>query len=425
MAGKTHYGETRMSNSFLTLLAGLSRKQSSALPQRIRRGRFSSFEQSRRPELEMLEERRTPTGTISGHAFVDMTGNGLTTDDTAQAGVSIKVFADTAGTGKLNANDKLVASLSTDANGAYSFNLGAGTYFVAESTPKGFVRTTPTAASYYTVNLGDGQSVGAEDFANFQLVDKNAVTNVSFTIVSANGATKTVTNLRGQTQQGDTVTANFTIAANASATGVVVSFAAYDAPGASFDANTAAQQVMVETATGTFLPGQQGSLTIHVPDNFYQIDFIAGTPIDHLGPAGSNIFYSAQHRLISADNEGTQAEAPGSLAGFITDTTGAGIAGVTVTLTGTNDIGQTVTLTATTDMNGFYNFMNLRAGTYALAATTPTNDTAVSATAGSLGGTADSSNLDIASILLGNGINGTGYDFVLQPAPPSHGGGPA
>jgi hypothetical protein len=378
----------------------------------------SKTRRSSRPRMECLEERCTPTGTITGHAFVDATGNGLSPDDTPQANVSIKVFADAAGTGVLNSTDPVVATGVTGLDGSYSFTLPAAKYIVAESTPAGFIRTAPTPTSYYSVNLGDGQSIAAGDFDNFQLLNSHLVTNVSFTITDPTGATKTVTNLRGQTQQGDTVTANFTIASTA-ASAVVVSFAAYDAPGASFDAATAAQQVLVETATGTFAPGASGSLTIHVPDNFYQIDFIAGAPIDHFGPAGGNVFYSAQKRLISADNEGTQAEAPGSLSGVVQDTSGAALIGALVTLTGTNDLGQSVTLTATTDINGAYNFSNLRAGTYSLTASYQ-SDTLVSSTAGLLNGLPNgtASTTGITGIDLLNGLKDTGFDFVFQ-APPA------
>ena len=48
-------------------------------------------------------------------------------------------------------------------------------------------------------------------------------------------------------------------------------------------------------------------LTVQVPDNFYQIDLVAGAEIDHFGPAGGNVFYSAQSRLLSADNGGSGA----------------------------------------------------------------------------------------------------------------------
>jgi hypothetical protein len=360
-------------NHFQSLLARLNNLSALYRSSGRRRRAGSSCKHSCRPQLESLEDRCTPAGSITGHVFVDTTGNGLTADDVAQAGVRVKLFADSNNDGQFDNGDSRVAVTTTAADGSYAFNnLDAGTYFVAEGVPGGYVRTAPAASTSYTVSLAADQNVSGKDFANFQRLDTSVITNVSFTITHADGTTATVTNLRGQTQQGDTVTANFTIAPGAPPT--VVSFAAYDAPGATFDVSTAALQVLDETATGTFGPGA-GSLTIQVPDNFYQIDFIAGTPITQFGPAGGNIFYSAQGRLISADNGGTQAQVGATLSGIVTDTTtNTGAAGITVTLTGTNDLGQMVTETAVTDSNGNYSFTNLRAGTYTITPTVPPAD---------------------------------------------------
>src|SRR6185295_15466724 len=89
------------------------------------------------------------------------------------------------------------------------------------------------------------------------------------------------------------------------------------APGSSFDPNTANQQTVFEVATGTFGRGRH-SLTVHIPNDNYQIDFVAGAAIDHFGPAGSNIFYSPQCRLMSADNDGGSTAPPsGSISGRV------------------------------------------------------------------------------------------------------------
>jgi len=50
----------------------------------------------------------------------------------------------------------------------------------------------------------------------------------------------------------------------------------------------------------------------------------------------------------------------------------APIAGVTVTLTGTDHLGNPVNLTTTTDVDGYYEFVGLRPGTYTLTETQPT-----------------------------------------------------
>src|ERR1019366_9057012 len=129
------------------------------------------------------------------------------------------------------------------------------------------------------------------------------------------------------------------------------------------DANTASQQMIVDDASGSFGSGMH-SLTVHLPDNFYQVDFICGPAIDKLGPAGSNILYHAQDRFISGDNGGTNTFAPTTLRGIVyndgngtgiyTGANDVGLAGVIVTLTGTNDLNQSVTMTAKTDSTGAY-----------------------------------------------------------------------
>ena len=112
---------------------------------------------------------------------------------------------------------------------------------------------------------------------------------------------KKVTNLRGQVHQGDLVQAFFTVKAGHTDT---LSLVSYTAPEPTFVASQAGQQHIYDLATGTFSTGHY-SLTVHVPKCYFQVDFVCGLAIDHFGPAGSNIFYSAEGRLISADNGGT------------------------------------------------------------------------------------------------------------------------
>src|SRR5205823_2599 len=100
--------------------------------------------------LESLEDRLVPSatanGVISGHALQDQTGNGLSADDPGLAHVQIRLYQDTNHNGKLDRRDALVDTERTAANGSYSFNhLKAGTYFVAEETPDGYVRTAPAS----------------------------------------------------------------------------------------------------------------------------------------------------------------------------------------------------------------------------------------------------------------------------------------
>ncbi|HZT92420.1 MAG TPA: hypothetical protein VFA05_10315 [Gaiellaceae bacterium] len=83
-----------------------------------------------------------------------------------------------------------------------------------------------------------------------------------------------------------------------------VSLVSYEAPGPTYSEDTASQQVLYDSETAPFESGTH-TLTVSVPSCYYQIDFVYGAPIDHLGPAGSNNFYSAQGRLIESLNGGT------------------------------------------------------------------------------------------------------------------------
>ena len=286
-------------------------RPASPRPSHCRTNRF-------RPNLELLGDRIVPVaGSISGQVFQDATGNGLSSDDSAMRGVTVSLYRDCNHDGVLNGSDRLVASTTSNGSGFYVFNnLRADTYFVSERTPAGFVRTAPGLGNYNTVNLADGQRVTGQQFDNYRKPNASAVSNFSFTITSPDGTQRTVTDLRGNTNAGDTVIANFTVTSHCP---VVVTLVSYNAPGSSFDPNTASQQTIFEVASGTFGPGPH-SLTVHIPNDNYQIDFVAGAAIDHFGPAGSNIFYSPQCRLLSADNDGPTSPPPppsGSIGGHV------------------------------------------------------------------------------------------------------------
>lgn len=233
-------------------------------------------------------------GVICGTKFEDETGNGYSPDDTPLAGT--KIYLDANNNGVLNSGEQYTY---TAADGSYHFSgLPKGTYHVREVVPSGFVRTGPTLSDNYTVVVTSGTNSGDNDFVNAEKCDKSILCNITYVI---NGTT-TVSDLRGNTHQGDTVQVNFTVAAGALPHAFTL--VSYTAPGSSFDANTASQQTIFDLDTGTFGPGSH-SLLVTIPNCFYQIDFVCGYAIDHLGPAGSNIFYSAQNRLFSADNGGT------------------------------------------------------------------------------------------------------------------------
>ncbi|MFI5381043.1 MAG: MBG domain-containing protein [Tepidisphaerales bacterium] len=242
------------------------------------------------------------SGSVSGHVYNDVTGNGLSSDDTPMPGVTVKLFRDRNGNRRLDPGDgAAVQTTTTDAKGAYSFsNLTPGsTYVVQEVTPGGYIRTAPVRSETYAVT-GLTSATGL-DFDNFnKACCTNSVKNVSFLV---NGK-RTVSDLHGATHQGDTVTVRFTVTGAAPQR---LSLVTYDAPGPSSHAHEAGPRTVSQLMSSVFTPGPH-SMTVTITTTNHQIDFVCGYAIDRLGPAGSNVDYSAQGRLISADDDGLHAD---------------------------------------------------------------------------------------------------------------------
>jgi hypothetical protein len=242
---------------------------------------------------------------IDGTVYTDITGNGLTSDDTPLSGVVVDLYKNL-DNGVLGPEDGApIATVTTGANGQYSFtNLPPGGYIVAEVVPNNYIETAPTLPDYYVVTAVAGKEITGNNFDNYQECNVTP-TNVSFKLSGGGCATTTVTDLRGATAQGETVTVTFTIPTGSAA--MSFSLVSYNAPDPVFNASDASEQTIYQEDTGVFGPGTH-TLTVTIPNNYYQIDFVCGPAINQLGPAGSNIFYSAQNRLISADNAGLHSD---------------------------------------------------------------------------------------------------------------------
>ena len=119
----------------------------------------------------------------------------------------------------------------------------------------------------------------------------------AYDITRADGSVANdVAQLRGQVDEGDVITATFTVAEGCE--DLELTLATYRAPGPVFDRGTADEQVLFDHGTGTFDAGP-GSLTATVPACFYQADFAFGPVIERFDPE----FYGS--RLIDADNGGS------------------------------------------------------------------------------------------------------------------------
>ena len=248
--------------------------------------------------IEPLERRRLLAATISGNVLRDITGNGLSGDDTGLGGVTVRLYKDLNANGKLDATDGAAISTKTSAagTGAFSFTgLTTGKYLLQDVPSANQVRTWPYLSSTIAVNVTNANGIyNNNKFTNYvKDFNPSDLTNISYTIQS-NGTTKTVTTLAGNVKEGDVVTANFTVKAGKT---VEVSLVSYMGDQPIVPPNLGHQEIS-DLQTGVFGPGQH-SLTVVVPECYFQIDFIGGKAIYPLGPTGSNILYGVQGRLLS------------------------------------------------------------------------------------------------------------------------------
>ena len=294
---------------------------------------------------------------------------------------------------------------------------------------------TGTLPNTATVSAtGDAGQPGEQASATVTVVSSVApccnLTGVTYSVYNpSTGVTTTPTDLSGNTAQGDTVTVTFTVP-----TGVYdqPSLVSYNAPEPFYNADDANLQTVFSSVTQVEGPGQH-TLSITLPQTFYQLDFVCGTVITTLGPSGTNNFYRNQNRYIDGDNAGVNPVGSGilSLSGEVygdlnvdgkLDNNDPGLANVTLTLTGTDAYGNSVSTTTTTNGSGNYTFSGLpfsNSGGYAVSVSPPTGESAGLATVGTVANVADgavaTSPDGVRDIVLGSSSQtaGAGYNFGI------------
>jgi protocatechuate 3,4-dioxygenase beta subunit len=303
-----------------------------------------------------------PGGQIGGTKFEDHCGDGPTSDDAGLGGVTIRLYRDLNANGRVDTTDGApVQTAVTAADGTYAFvGVAPGRYVVKEVVPTGWIRIGPDSKA---VTVSNGSVITSINFYNYQ-IEECEILDITFDI-TRDGVTTRHGWLGGNVKIGDVVTANFTVPAGQTD---MVSLVSYTAPSDNSAQSELAKQVVFDEDSQTFGPGRH-SLTVTIPDTYFQVDLVCGCIIRQYGAPGSNIFYSAQERLFAASRGG-----PGTISGVAfhdlngngrSDTGEAKLAGWTVFIdkNGNNglDAGEPKAVTSTT---GAYRFTGLRAGTY-------------------------------------------------------------
>jgi SdrD B-like domain len=255
-------------------------------------GRSTRVSRELQPVVEGCEKRQLlSTGTISGTVVHDLTGNNFSSDDTPFAGVTVNLTK--AG------SSQVLQSATTASNGTYSFkNLAAGNYLVQQVVPSNHLPTE--ALNGHSVSLKSGAIVANQNFDDFAFLPTPQLSNVSYIVTTPAGKSKTVSTPNGNVQQGDTLEVKFKLAQTEQLTLV-----AYGAPNSNFDASNLQQQVIFDKMSTT--AAGAGTLTVTIPDGYFQVDFVAGPAIDHL-ESNENVLYHAQDRFISGGTGGTQTD---------------------------------------------------------------------------------------------------------------------
>jgi hypothetical protein len=432
-----------------------------------------------RPTLECLEERTLLAGNvISGYIFDDLNGNGLR--DPGEPAIANSPLE------LRNASGTLVGTTSSDAQGAYAFDIDAtvSTALQTQTTTLNFADYRTNSAQTQSVAqfnpaLGalqaveiriDGRVTSLIKIENLDDESTAVTGNVAGSIILSgpgfsintvvdgiSTASQTVAGYDGtsdyagasgvtfgsRTATGSTTrlfatstelapflgtgTLNFSLLAQAASSA---------GGGGNLLANIASQGGGTVTLTYRYLlnrnlrPGNYTIVQKSQPAGFLDGRESQGTTI-LANSIGTDTIRVALASANSTDNNFGEYR-PAALAGFVyNDSNNNGqreaaekvFANITLTLTGLDDTGKKVNVTAKTNNDGFYQFAGLRPGNYTLTQKNhPAKYSPGKTTAGSLGGTATTGK--ISAIAANVGQFGTDYNFAeISIKPPSASGG--
>ena len=183
--------------------------------------------------------------------------------------------------------------------------VSAGTYTVTGTAPAGYAFVTcgltgttitaPGSASQ-TVTVPAGGSTDAKFYIAPTVAPCTSTSSPLqsyFFVITDNGVTTTATVLRGHVHSGDTVTVIYTLGGTCATD--QYSLASYDVPANYYMQGVS--QTIYQHQTNTTGPGTY-SLTVTVPNCYFQVDFVHGPAILTGDPAYGD-------SLIDADNGGT------------------------------------------------------------------------------------------------------------------------
>jgi hypothetical protein len=366
--------------------------------------------------------------TISGIVYVDQNGNGvLDAADTGFAGITLSL------SGTNNLGQSITATVTTAANGTYSFTTDSGgngirpgTYQVTETQPSGYL---PGTTSVGTVNsTADGTVVATGKIGSIALTSGQGGINYDFgevQPVTISGAVYLDTDGNGVFDAG-----------NSAFAGVTLTLTGTNGLGQSITATT------TSAANGTYSFTVDGNGNVLLPGTYQIADTAPSGYVQdaaNIGTVnGSPDGNKASPALINSIgmtsgqngiNYNFGLNIPAGVSGYayldinrnnVFDTGDTGFSGLTVTLTGTNALGQSINLTTTTDVNGYYAFTGLFGGTYSIVLTAPggiynTEVANVGTVNGAAVGVANST-VEIDQVQLKAGQSGINYDFgILRP----------